>query len=238
MTESATNTFEFTVTDIVTQAARRAGILAIEQSLHDSPQLASHARDLFETTVDHLSAEGIFEKVIQYYDLQLTAGVNVYPLDPDVLTPVGNGQYYAPGDLPGNSTSETLVQQISGSEYHALSAKGARARPTLFFTERLATVSVYIWPTPDQDGSIRFRAHKLYADVQDGNATPPVQRFWAEYFVWEVAHKLAVDSSLDIQRCGYLRGEAARKLTACRNYANEHETPHTPLYHPTQWSNR
>ena len=86
----------------------------------------------------------------------------------------------------------------------------------------LATPQVWLWPQPSatENGSlIRFQVHRFRSDATQGAATLDYERYWTQFFIWELAHQLSVGSGKGIDRCQYLAAQAAQKKKMARMYS-------------------
>lgn len=217
MTVSATSTYEFNVADIVKMAHQMAGLISAYQRLNT--QQSQQGMDLLDLITKSTQTMGLFAKVGGRYNLQLVAGSTTYTLPGTILDLDGDGAYIDIGQSLTAAAGETPVRSISREQYQAQSAKNATGRPIEYFSDRTdAAVVVYLWPTPDaaNAGTIRFQTHRLRADTREGQATIDFEPFWQEYFVCELAARLALANSQPIARVQWLKSEAQEKLERCR----------------------
>lgn len=217
------------------RAYQLAGLLDAGQG-SDSPQWnvkSAMARDFLESDVESLQASGILVRAVDQYDLTLTADTNPYTAASGTLDLLGDAQY-----LPSGETDGWLpVMQMPREEYFTLVNKAIAGRPTRYYPQRGATFSIYFWPVPDSDnlGTVRFQRHRLLASATDGGATMDLERHWTEYFCWSLAHKLAVASSLPIERCGYLDSRAERYFKRAQAYSRQRAPGQMHIDHRTGW---
>ena len=237
MTVSSSTTFEFDVNDIVLQAYRLAGLLSIQESLSGiDATFGSHGRKTLERIVDHLATYGINANAVDLTTLSLTAGTNSYELSSSYLDVIDTATYIDASDTADDAEGETIIKPIPRDEWVQLPNKSAEGKPTLYYVHRAGTLTVYFWPTPNEAGTVRLQVHRLLADVQDGNATVDLQRYWADYLIWELAHQLSMGSSVSMQRTLYLGKWATTKLKKCRSYARQRTAARVGVRHPTPWS--
>jgi hypothetical protein len=231
-----------TIDTVVAQAYRRAGLLSQQQSL--TTVQAALGRAALSDMADSLQAEGVLMRAVQFGYVTLVEGQNAYTMAENILDLVGNGAYIMPTDsqVPFQATSETVVIKKDRDTWQELSSKGSQSQPTLYYFAREAPRStLYLWPTPsasEAGGKIRFQQHQTRPDVTNGNNTLPFERYWTDYFVWELAHYLAVDSSLDMGRVGLLAARALAKKTAAKAYSKQNVGMQAVLSHPTAWGRR
>lgn len=243
MTVSSTATHEFTIAQLIKFGYRRAGLRNENQSI-TGPQEAA-AKDELELIVDSLQAEGLFARSVEFEEIsitsaEVTAETYKFALSSTALDVIGTAMYLdATVTDTERAAGETVIRSVNRDEWQRLSSKSATGRPTLCFVNReLTPIQVWVWPIPDEAGTMRFQVHKLLADNQDTTKTPELQRYWGDYLVWELAHKLAVNASEPLQRCQYLAAHAARKLSKAKAYAKQRPPQRAFMAHTTSWSSR
>jgi len=240
MTEALTASTNPTIDAIVTSAYRKAGLLSVYQT-PDTPQKAA-ARLTLDDIVKETSAEGVFARSVQMTLVELVEGQTDYTMDGDVLDVIGTGMFIDATQTDVNhASSETPIMPIDREAWQRLSARAATGRPYQYFADRSQDpIVIRIWPMPDAGnlGHMRFQTHRLPADVTQGGVTAPFQRYWTQYLVWELAHQLAVESSLDLGRCAYLAAQAQMKFKKAKGYSTQQKPTQAKLYHPTAWRSR
>ncbi len=233
MVASAAASIELSVNQIVLQAYQLAGLLNYAQGLDQ--KRGNYARLLLESIVALLEADGLQVRAVDFVYVSLTTGTSDYEFatSDSVLDVFGPGAYIQAGvtDVT-HADGETQVIQIDRVAWQELSSKSAEGRPTMYYADRFgALVKVKLWPTPTEDGTIRFQVHKILPTSMDGDASPPLERPWAQYFIWELAHQLAVAQGKPLQKCGYLGGKAQEKLQKCKGFSNQHTNVQITLDH-------
>lgn len=217
MTVMSTSTRELTIGNVVTRAFQLAGLLGDMQTPSDTD--GAMARDFLETIIDSLATEGVLARQIRFTDLPMVVGQRAYNLDATTLDVIGDGMYIAAGQSNPADT-ETLVRQVRREEWHKLSPKSARGNPTLMYAYRASsTVELRVWPIPTEAGTIRIQEQRLLADNTDGNATPDLQRYWAEYLLWALGSMVAAAKSLPTDRVAYFEARAEKLLLKCKGKA-------------------
>lgn len=242
MTISTSSTRELSIGTLVRRSLQLAGLLSSQQDVPTAD--AALGRDLLEVVIDNLATEGIFARSVKFVDVSLTVGTYRYDLADDVLDVVDDAMYLRPGIADATKgRGETLIRQIRRNEFHELSSKDAEGIPTLFYTHREGpTLQVWFWPIPSEDAvnsipaKARLQVHRLLADNNDANATPDLQRYWAVYLQWQLAHDFAAAKSLPVERLVYFKGQAQSYLDKCRSYANQRPSTQSSYWHPTPWS--
>lgn len=250
MTVESTATREFSIGAIVLQAFRRAGLVSIYSNLTQQ-QMSAGVNEL-ELILKRLAASGFLARKVGWQTLTIRAGVWQYSLSEDVLDVLGTAMYSDPDQPVTQMSTPDVVGTVSNVElpvspvlrdaYQRLSAKAAQGRPVLYFPERTgAQVVAYVWPVPsvtEDQGSIRFQVHRWRADASDPNATADVERYWEDYLVWEIAHRLAVSSALNINRAGYLAGQASQAMIEAKAMSYQNANQRLKLAHRTGWRRR
>ena len=241
-TEATTSTYVPSINTVVAQAYRRAGLLNQLQS--PTTVQAALGRELLSNIADALQAEGVLMRATQFGYVPLVQGQNAYLMPENVLDLIGNGAYTSPTDsqLPFQAMSETVVVKKDRDTWQSLAAKGSQAQPTLYYFAREAPQStLYLWPTPGSlqvGGQIRFEQHQVRPDVTNGNNTLPFERYWTDFFVWELAFQLAMDSSMSLDRAGALATRAGSLKERAKGYSKQNVSMQAVITHPTAHSRR
>ncbi len=240
---STSRGFAFKIDAIVRRSYQLAGLMEVNQG-EGSPEWvakASLGRDLLDTIVDSLQAEGVAARPVIFRNVSLVAGTFEYAMQSDVLDIIEDGMYIDPSQVSAGVTKaqgETLVKQIDREAWHRLSNKGAEGRPSLFLALRNVDFVVRVWPVPaaaDDGGQIRFQMHQLYADTLDGTKEVDLRPYWNRYLIFQLAHDLAVSNSLTVERCSYLNKRAGELSLYARAYANQRPPNYAHISHSTGW---
>lgn len=239
MTIGTTFTRELNVTKVCLSAFRLAGLMPAEAGATGSmwDRRTPFAKDLLQSILDELQTEGVFARSVSLISVQLTAGTYIYDLPDTVFDLIEDGAYISPSETdPTKASSELPVMQRDRETWQGLSAKSATSRPTIFWCDRVANpIQVRLWPIPDESGIIRFQAHRLLADVTDGNATVDLERFWQQYLIWELGHQLAISAN-KLEHGQYLATQAAMKKERAKAQANQGTDSYMWLNHRSNWS--
>jgi len=217
---------EWTVNKIVDRAYKFAGLVEVSSNAN-SAQLRG-GRALLEDILDSLPTVSNQARATTFDEVTITAAqvtAETYKFDLgantlDILDPC----MYIPASETDTdrASGETIMRQISQVEWHQYGAKDATGNPTRFYAHREGnTVQAWVWPIPDEAGTMRFRVTRKLADVDDGNATVDLQTYWMDFLKKRLAADLAQASSLSIQKVSYLEMQAHRALNAARGMANE-----------------
>lgn len=235
MTISTSVGRQFTVAEYVTMAYRRAGLTHVSQS--PSTAEASYGRQQLDLILDALTLDGTMARATKFYDLTLTADDHTYNLPAgtaDVL-----GAKYIAADETSTTTpdAETFVQIVSRERWNDLSSRSSTGTPTLAYVHReLDTMQLWLWPIPDEAGTLRLMLERDLADADSGSATVDLPNFWSTYLVTALAAVLADTASLPAEKCMRLKAEAETLLRKCRARSRERLTGQITVDHPTQWS--
>lgn len=235
MTISTSRTNEFDIGQVVLMGYRMAGLLNEHQDV-SAPKLAA-GKVLLETIIKHLQVYGITARAVVLETVAITSGINTYSLSSDAFDVVDSAVHIDASEDPDNPVSALMMSMIDRERRQTISNEAAEGVPTLFYVDRTTVpASIWIWPTPQDDGYVRLQIHRLAADSLDTTKTPDLERFWAQYLIWELAHQLAVSNSLDPVRIAHLASQAQAKLIACKAYASPRGAQQLPINHPTAWS--
>jgi len=229
MTISATRTFEFTIDRIVRRAYQLAGLMNEQDDL--TTVQGSTGRDFLESIADALHTQGLMDRAMTTETVTLVDATLSYTLATTTL------------DVVGEITSDSGITlgPLTREEWLIRRQTSPTGQPSGYYVDRAAGAALVLRfdtePTAAEAGQVfTLQVHRLRADNQDGNATPDFERYWSQYFIWELAHQLSVASSLDIQRCGYLRSRAQEQLALCKPQAMRRGNEQARYSHRTQWS--
>jgi len=217
MTIQTSRSSELTLGRIVKLAYVQAGLVPIQQSI-DQVRTA-HALELLRVIITSLQREGIFAKSVAFETITLVSGQTVYTMSSDVLDVIGQGMWISADQASTSDTaSELPVQDVLRDIWQTNASKGSQGRPLLYYCHRAEEIpQVWLWPVPSgsEDGSlIRFQVHRLRADTSDANATIDAERYWHQYFVDELSHRLSLGAQKSLTRTQYLQslGEEQKRL--------------------------
>ena len=238
--EATTDLYVPTIDSLVATGYRRAGLRNAQQA--PSTVQLSVGRGILSEIIDEISAEGLFDRQIEYLYVTLTSGQNQYLLAEDVIDIVGNGAYIDPtqSQVAFQAASETPVTMRDRDTWQNMSAKGASGRPYLgYFARNAPVATLFLWPTPgapEAGGKIRFQAQRERPDVTtDGAKTVPFERYWTAYFGWAIAAYLAVENSLDPARVAMLEAKAAASKEIVKGYSKQNVGFQAVISHRTGW---
>lgn len=212
------------------------------ESQNISSDKLSFAKDIIETILDDLEADGLRARAVAFEVLTLVAGQSAYVLEADVIDVVGEIMYIPPGTLDLNhAAGEVPLISISREDWQLQTAKDMTGRPLQYYAHRAASpVELRIWPTPTTSdlGSLRMQVHRLAADSNDAAKTLDLERYWSLYIIWELAHHLAMANSLNMGRVQYFEGIAQKHLDKCKSYSAQKAPARFVAAHRTGWNRR
>lgn len=238
MTLSSSATREISIGNVILMAYRRAGLLNENQGL--SSVKASVACQELNALVDYLETEGLFARTHTFETIEVSEGVSDYSLSATSLEAVGTAVWIRPGEDVERASAETPIQQISLEQWQTLGSKSGSGTPSLYFLDRSEAVPlVRLWLTPgaaEDGGHVRIPVSRLRSDNLNTNDSLDFERYWTDYFVWALAHRLAVSASLNLGKCAYLEQVASSALIKCKARAKQRGPNQASVMHRTQWS--
>lgn len=234
MTISSSRTREFNVERIILMAYRAAGLMSESQDTGDPSWAAKSAAgiDWLDVILDQADANVILRNTV-FLDVATVDGTSTYTLGTSYIDLIGDGMY-----LPtGQTTGETVVTPMSRQEWQSLSDKVSTGRPYRYYLHRTASPTIYLWPPPNEDGSIRFQAQQLVADVgSDGANTVDIDRYWTMWLILELAGILAMSNSLPEAKVLMLQAKAKAAREDAESKAQSSGDVQIYIDHPTPWS--
>lgn len=238
MTISSNRTRELDIGKICQRAYQLAGLANESQNI--SSDKLSFAKDIVETIINDMEAQGLRARSAAFETLTLVAGQSAYTLNADVIDVVGEIMYIPPGTLDlDHAGGEVPLIGISRQDWQLQTAKDATGRPLQYYAHRAASpVELRLWPTPTaQDlGTLRMQVHRLAASSSNAANTLDLERYWTLYITWELAHHLAMANSLNMGRVQYFAMVAAKHFENCKSYSAQKAPARFVVSHKTGWS--
>lgn len=190
MTISTNYTFSPTCDTILRMALQKAGLLGLGRT--PSAGELSHARDHLNLSLKSMSGHGATLVQMERKTLPLVAGTATYALDSDTIEV----------DMPlaiasSGTTSQTWVMPMVWDTYQKLSNKDQQGTPTMCYVEKLATVSLILWPVPDQAFTLSYRRQRLIRDMESGTTLDLTQR-WFKAVTLDMAAEMSWISSITL----------------------------------------
>jgi hypothetical protein len=185
------------------------------------------ASDLLGMELDALQTEGIVVTHVERTTQALVAGTAEYTLASDTLD-VFVGPDNVAGTVFASGGAETPVRVISRAEYQAIAKKDTQALPTMVFVERLASVKLVFWCTPNATLTFRYSRIRLPRDMDTGSRTLDLARRWQKAICFSMAYQLALAKSAPTTRVQFLLGESERLKALART--SDVEKGHMQMY--------
>jgi len=227
MTISTSVGRQFTVSEIILAAYRLAGLVDEGYSTADVGWVAksNEGRIQLELIMDALQNHGVFARSVSFYKLTLVAGTWQYSMPAGTLDVFGTAAYMDASVVDTEKADgETLVQPWTRNDWHSCSAHGSTGRVTQYYAHReLDAPAVWLWPIPDEAGTIRFQIHRDLADTDDATATLDLRNYWVKHVTYELAATLARMASLPVGLVNSLAQVAAKEKGSAESMA--HESP-------------
>lgn len=215
MTVSSTNTYEFTVRQLVYTAYRYAVLIPPGGEL--TQEQLTEGVDALERLVRQLDARGTRLRQTRYDTLTLTANDRFVELGEDVFD-VGQLAMYIPADETNldQPASSTPAERVYRDVIHGNSAKDSTGPVTEYRLDKeQVPYRLELWPVPEEAGYLRIESHRLAADSRDAAKTPDVERHFHETLVNGVAWTLAKTNGVALDRVQMLKGDYLYNLGEC-----------------------
>lgn len=236
MAISSTVGTTLTIQQVVATAYQLAGVYNTEHQ--PSVADAAFGRLLLDTICNELAVDGVFARAVKFLEVDLTEDTYRYTLETGTLDLVGDA-VYIPEDQTDTTraTGESLIKQITREEWHRLGDHSASGTPTMFYCHRENDqIQAWLYPIPDEDGTVRFQAHRKLADTYDASATLDLEEYWYQAIIWELAFQLGMSKSMPESKLSFLKSQASSKKTAARGKSNERPSGQIVMAHRTPWS--
>lgn len=186
MATSGTFAFRLTVEEMVVEAYERCGIRPSQLTQYD----AEAARRSMNLMFTEWSVRGVNYWTMEQGTQTLTQGTNSYALDAgvlDVLTMVLR-----------RSSTDTVMQRVSITDYHALPNKGTQGKPTQWMMDRQYTPVVYVWNSPENStDQIVYWQMKQVEDILTAGEDADIPYRWTEAVCAGLAAKLSLKKAPD-----------------------------------------
>jgi hypothetical protein len=232
------------IDEVILDGFKKAGLLPLEYGIGSDVQWtakAAHGRRTLNRILAASSTERYFEYFVNLDVLDLTDDVNQYSLDADILNLIDDGSYIPFSNDPEEekTAGETPVKPISGFRWNQLSAKKSRGTPVHYFIERnQAQLIIRIWPTPSENGKIRFRTHRIPGSSSIGSDNPDFKRHWELWAVYALAYEFMADGSMPLEERQLMRADRDKAFELLKSYDTNNTPPDVVFVHSTPWSNR
>lgn len=237
MALATTNETGIGVANLVLQGFRKASLVGEYEQLSSERQMAG-LKEL-DLVTKHLHTEGLFAMVKEFETILLQTGIFQYPVSSSALDIIGPGMFIdvSQSDIT-KASGETPVIPMLMEEWHTLSAKDASSRPQRYYLHRDTTPPVvYLWPIPsatENGAHVRLIKHRLRATSSQANTSLDFELFWEQALVYALAHELALNGGLPLDRVQYLAMQRDLKLAKCKGYAKPRPPQQFVMRHPTR----
>jgi len=185
MATSGTFAFRPDVEEIIAESFERVGMDA--QNMTGYQALA--ARRSLNLLFSEFANRGINYWVVQNNTLALTQGTSTYTL------PVGTIDLIdvVIRETTGSTTTDTIVQRISISEYNQLPNKSDTGKPSQYMLDKQYTPVMYLWQVPDTNSySLVYWSINQLEDVTASNQDADIPYRWNDCICAGLASKLAL----------------------------------------------
>jgi hypothetical protein len=236
VTISSTVGTQLTIQQVVATAYQLAGVYNTEHQ--PSVADAAFGRLLLDTICNELAADGVFARAVSFLEQTLTVDTYRYTLATSILDLVGDAAYIAADQTDTTrATGESMLRQITREEWHRLGDHAAVGVPSMFYCHRENDqIQAWLYPIPDEAGTVRFQAQRKLADTYDASATLDLEEYWYQAIIWELAFQLGMSKSMPESKLGFLKSQASSKKTAARGKSNERPAGQIIVAHRTPWS--
>ena len=183
--------FDLSRTAIARNAYQLCGIVTAGED-PDTAQLAV-ATDFLGIILHEMQAYGIMLRKLERTTIPLISGTASYALDSSTL----DVDPMTPYVTDGNGTDLPL-RLISRGEYMSLTDKTTQGQPTQIYVEKLATISVVLYPVPSSEWvSMVLPRVVVIDDMSSASSTTGLQAKYLRAIVLGVAHMLAYANGLN-----------------------------------------
>jgi len=227
---------EFTVDGITKLAWQTARMVNIRQEPDATEK--EFARKWLNIKMDSLQARARIARSVILTDVTLDASTATtgnpftVSLGQDVFDVIGDAK------LVDSNGDETFVQMQGRSQWEAIVKKDEDGLPVHFYPARLDVITLYVWPRPSVDYTLRVQAVKYLRSASNSAETADVDRYFAEYLVNGLAYEIAKSNSIALEYCLLLRKDADRLLNLALGMAKQRGPTQMRLNHRTGWNRR
>lgn len=184
MATSSSYSFDLQRDELIALALADVG--AIGPGDTPSSQMKSHAAQLLNVLVKSMDADGAFLWRITRRTATITASTASYSLAADVLDIDEPANFMVSGE-----TTRTVVKPITRDQYMSISDRTTTGQPIQYFLEKtLTTVTLYLYPVPQDAGSLEYAAVLKARDEDSGTVTADFPAKWLQTLRWGLAMNL------------------------------------------------
>lgn len=200
MTVSSSYSFDLTRNQLITTAARLAGIVGAGAT--PTANDYSAASDLLNIGLKALQTEGMILRTVERVNQTLTAGTASYTAAADTI----DVDYPAYVTQTGSNVN-IPVYEMSRQNYMLVSDKTIQGVPTSLYVEKSgATLALILYPTPDVNTTtLTYARVRLLRDMDQAGVTPDLASRWLQTLSYMLAHSLALAYQMPLNRVQYLQ---------------------------------
>ena len=195
---------------------------------------AREARDWLDLAMKNLPTEGVLASATDIYEFEIVAGQASYEMPDGTVDVVGNAMFMAESDE--STSAQTKVSPMDRNEYLMISTKTSEGRPTRFYPDKHADLTITLWPIPSENGTLTIQRQRYLSDADNGTYETGLQPWWYMYLVMATAHMIALSNSQPLEHVGYLRSQADRLLEKNKYQGGEKGPAQVYVGHETPWS--
>jgi hypothetical protein len=185
MATSGTVAFRPDVEEIIAESFERVGMDA--QNMTGYQALA--ARRSLNLLFSEFANRGINYWAVQNNTLSLTQGTSTYTLPAGTIDLID----VVIRETTGSTTTDTIVQRISISEYNQLPNKSDTGKPSQYMLDKQYTPVMYLWQVPDTNSySLVYWSINQLEDVTASNQDADIPYRWNDCICAGLASKLAL----------------------------------------------
>jgi hypothetical protein len=185
MATSGTVAFRPDVEEIIAESFERVGMDA--QNMTGYQALA--ARRSLNLLFSEFANRGINYWAVQNNTLALTQGTSTYTLPAGTIDLID----VVIRETTGGTSTDTIVQRISISEYNQLPNKSDTGKPSQYMLDKQYTPVMYLWQVPDTNSySLVYWSINQLEDVTASNQDADIPYRWSDCICAGLASKLAL----------------------------------------------
>jgi len=185
MATSGTVAFRPDVEEIIAESFERVGMDA--QNMTGYQALA--ARRSLNLLFSEFANRGINYWAVQNNTLSLTQGTSTYTLPAGTIDLID----VVIRETTGSTTTDTIVQRISISEYNQLPNKSDTGKPSQYMLDKQYTPVMYLWQVPDTNSySLVYWSINQLEDISASNQDADIPYRWSDCICAGLASKLAL----------------------------------------------
>ena len=185
MATSGTVAFRPDVEEIIAESFERVGMDAQNMTGYQ----AVAARRSLNLLFSEFANRGINYWAVQNNTLPLTQGTSTYTLPAGTIDLID----VVIRETTGGTSTDTIVQRISISEYNQLPNKSDTGKPSQYMLDKQYTPVMYLWQVPDTNSySLVYWSINQLEDISASNQDADIPYRWSDCICAGLASKLAL----------------------------------------------